>query len=157
MILVLLLMCTAYALPGGQPTPAHAAESTLAHNTPQARKQKVEFHQAKVGMSMLSTKQAKDLWIIVGRFAQIEVILEHCQARSRIERRVFRAAAPCVQPASLKKVRRHFRGKMAYYRKRLVSLDCQAKEVKALLRAGRKAVDQVVNHVRNQCNSCFFC
>ena len=115
------------------------------------------IHQAKVGMSMMSKKQEREFWIMVGRFAQIEVILESCSRRSRIERRIMIAASPCVQTTSLKRIKRHFRRKMAYYRKRLVALDCQAKDVKALLRAGRKAVDQVVTHVRNQCNACFFC
>ena len=112
---------------------------------------------AKVGMGMMSRKQEKDLWIMVSRFAQIEIILESCQKRSRIERRVIRVARPCVETKTLKHIRRKFRNKLAYYRKRIVALDCQSKEVRTLLRAGRKAVDQVVDHVNKQCQACFFC
>jgi len=112
---------------------------------------------AKVGMSMMSKKQAKDLWVMVGRFAQIEIILESCQRRSNIERRIIRVAKPCVETKTLKNVRRKFRNKLAYYRKRVVALDCQAKDVRALLRAGKKAVDQVVDHISKQCKACFFC
>lgn len=115
------------------------------------------LHEAKVGMSMLSKKQQRELWVMVGRFAQIEIILESCQQRSNIERRVIRAASPCVGTPTLKRVRRNFRNKLAYYRKRVVALDCQSKEVRALLRAGKKAVDQVVDHVKKQCSACFFC
>ena len=116
-----------------------------------------ELHLAKVGMSMLTKKQTKNMWLMVGRFAQIEIILESCNWRSDLQRRIVRVASPCIERMTLKNIRRKFRNKLAYYRKRVVALDCQAKDVKALLRAGKKAVDQVVDHVRKQCNACFFC
>ena len=116
-----------------------------------------ELHLAKVGMSMMTKKQKQNMWVMVGRFAQIEIILESCNWRSDLQRRIVRVASPCVERTTLKNIRRKFRNKLAYYRKRVVALDCQAKDVKALLRAGRKAVDQVVDHVRKQCNACFFC
>ena len=139
--------------PIASPSDAHEVEEVA--ELPEV--EKVELIPAKVGMTMLSKKQQKDLWIMVGRFAQIEIILESCKRRSNIERRVLRVASPCIERPTLKRIRRKFRNKLAYYRKRVIALDCQSKEVRTLLRAGKKAVDQVVSHVRKQCNACFFC
>ena len=145
LITFLLLILFVTRLPAAQPTSVREAT------------QEAMPIPAKVDINMMSKKQAKDLWVMVGRFAQIEIILESCQRRSNIERRIIKVASPCVEVRTLKNVRRHFRNKLAYYRKRVVALDCQAKDVRALLRAGKKAVDQVISHVSKQCQACFFC
>lgn len=121
---------------------------------------------AKVGLSRLSAAEQKQLWKNVSTFAKYEAFLNYCGTTSRVERRMWAVAGPCVKRDSLNKVSSHFRRKLREHAKRfpskaMIELDssfrCDRKKHAALIKQIKGIFNTAVGDVDRMCRLCFFC
>lgn len=121
---------------------------------------------AKVGLNRLSAAQQKQLWSNIAIYAKYEAFLNYCGSTSRLERRIWATAGPCVKRDSLNKVSSYFRRKLREHAKRFPSkamieqnstFRCDRKKNAALIKKIKVSFNTVVGDIDRMCRRCFFC
>ncbi len=121
---------------------------------------------AKVGLNRLSAAQQKQLWRNIATYAKYEAFLNYCQSTSRVERRIWAVAGPCVKRDSLNKVSSYFRRKLREHASRYPSkamieqnstFRCDRKKNATLIKRIKVIFNTVVGDIDRMCRRCFFC
>ena len=110
----------------------------------------------KLGFGDLTTDQYKDLWKRTDNYALAEAFLKQCGQPSNVERKMIQAAAPCIEPAALKKVATYFRNKVVELGRKN-QFDGSTDHAQGLVKSTRVKIDNAVGEVRSMCQSCFIC
>ncbi len=122
--------------------------------------------EAKVGLNRLSAAQQKQLRKNIGTYAKYEAFLNYCESTSRVERRIWAVAGPCVKRDSLNKVSSYFRRKLREHAKRFPSkamieqnstYRCDRKKNATLIKKIKGLFNTIVGDIDRMCRLCFFC
>ncbi len=113
--------------------------------------------QAKVGLDYISAKERKELFKLVDQYARAEAVMMVCGKSTRLERRVFNAAKPCVTPKALGRVRWYYRKQLAKHKSKVVKEACTLPAVQKAMPQIRSAVSKLVAQISKTCAMCFFC
>lgn len=121
---------------------------------------------AKVGLNYLSSDQQKQLWRNIAAYAKYEAFLNYCETTSRVERRIWAAAGPCVTRDSLNKVSGYYRRKLREHAKKFPTkamikensaFRCDRKKHATLIKKIKGLFNTAVADIDRMCRRCFFC
>jgi hypothetical protein len=118
----------------------------------------------KMGIKSLNKADQATLWRRVDEYASVDALLDFCGKKLNLQRRTWRAVAPCVEVKSLRRVASVFRSKKSTYVKAWEAAYGDADKKKVLCDSYKskfpeyiRILDAHIKEATQMCDACLWC